>query len=408
MSIFSAANILIPNLKNMEKWAVIACDQFTSQPEYWNDVKEYVAEEFSTLNMIFPEVDLNACCKEDKIQIIKNSMNDYYNKGIFGEYTNSMIYVERRLSNGLIRKGVVGKVDLEYYDYNSLSDSAIRATEETVVDRIPPRVEIRKDALLEFPHILLLCDDKEKIIIEYLSNIKSKLKLIYDFDLMKGGGHISGWLVDGDILKHFNKLLNEYMCRIKNQYSKYNVPPIFFAVGDGNHSLATAKACYENNKNELARYALVELCNLYDDSISFEPIHRVINNIDPDDLIQCLKDSIGGNDGESIKVYVDGKEQKINIIVPKDKILLDVLQNFLDDYIINTGGEIDYIHGENDLIELTKKGRNVGIILPSISKEILFKTIAEKGSLPRKTFSIGEARDKRYYLEGRKIKNICI
>ena len=404
MSIFSAANILIPNLKNMEKWAVIACDQFTSQPEYWNDVKEYVAEEFSTLNMIFPEAYLKSCCKENKIQTIKRNMRDYYNKGIFEEYTDSMIYVERRLSNGLIRKGVVGKVDLESYDYNPLSDSVIRATEKTVVERIPPRVEIRKDALLEFPHILLLCDDKEKILIEFLSNIKDKMKLIYDFDLMQEGGHISGWLVEGDKLRHFNELLGKYICKIEDQYSKYNVPPIFFAVGDGNHSLATAKACYESDKNELTRYALVELCNLHDESISFEPIHRVITNIDSENFLQCLKDNIVGDNGESIKLYVDGKEQEVYIIVPKDKILLDVVQNFLDNFIHNNGGEIDYIHGEKDLIELTKDKNSAGIILPSISKDDLFEIIAKKGSLPRKTFSIGEARDKRYYLEGRKIK----
>lgn len=404
MSIFSPADILIPNIDNMKKWSVIACDQFTSQPKYWNDITEYVAEGFSTLNMIFPEAYLKSCCKENKIQTIKRNMRDYYNKGIFEEYTDSMIYVERRLSNGLIRKGVVGKVDLESYDYNPLSDSVIRATEKTVVERIPPRVEIRKDALLEFPHILLLCDDKEKILIEFLSNIKDKMKLIYDFDLMQEGGHISGWLVEGDKLRRFNELLGKYICKIEDQYSKYNVPPIFFAVGDGNHSLATAKACYESDKNELTRYALVELCNLHDESISFEPIHRVITNIDSENFLQCLKDNIVGDNGESIKLYVDGKEQEVHIIVPKDKILLDVVQNFLDNYIHNNGGEIDYIHGEKDLIELTKDKNSAGIILPSISKDDLFEIIAKKGSLPRKTFSIGEARDKRYYLEGRKIK----
>ena len=401
MSIFSSADILIPNIDNMKKWSVIACDQFTSQPKYWNDITEYVAEGFSTLNMIFPEAYLKSCCKENKIQTIKRNMRDYYNKGIFEEYTDSMIYVERRLSNGLIRKGVVGKVDLESYDYNPLSDSVIRATEKTVVERIPPRVEIRKDALLEFPHILLLCDDKEKILIEFLSNIKDKMKLIYDFDLMQEGGHISGWLVEGDKLRRFNELLGKYICKIEDQYSKYNVSPIFFAVGDGNHSLATAKACYESDKNELTRYALVELCNLHDESISFEPIHRVITNIDSENFLQCLKDNIVGDNGESIKLYVDGKEQEVHII---DKILLDVLQNFLDNYIHNNGGEIDYIHGEKDLIELTKDKNSAGIILPSISKDDLFEIIAKKGSLPRKTFSIGEARDKRYYLEGRKIK----
>lgn len=404
MSIFSSADILIPNIDNMKKWSVIACDQFTSQPKYWNDITEYVAEGFSTLNMIFPEAYLKSCCKENKIQTIKRNMCDYYNKGIFEEYTDSMIYVERRLSNGLIRKGVVGKVDLESYDYNPLSYSVIRATEKTVVERIPPRVEIRKDALLEFPHILLLCDDKEKILIEFLSNIKDKMKLIYDFDLMQEGGHISGWLVEGYKLRRFNELLGKYICKIEDQYSKYNVPPIFFAVGDGNHSLATAKACYESDKNELTRYALVELCNLHDESISFEPIHRVITNIDSESFLQCLKDNIVGDNGESIKLYVDGKEQEVHIIVPKDKILLDVVQNFLDNYIHNNGGEIDYIHGEKDLIELTNDKNSAGIILPSISKDDLFEIIAKKGSLPRKTFSIGEARDKRYYLEGRKIK----
>lgn len=411
MNIFQPANILIPQVDSMEKWAVIACDQYTSQPEYWERVREYTAGAVSTLNLILPEAEMEQA--EERIENIHDNMRKYISEGVFREYENVYIYIERTLVNGAIRKGVLGVVDLESYDYSSVSTSAIRATERTVEERIPPRMRIRQNALIEMPHILVLCDDKQHTLIESLEQIKERCMRLYDFDLMEGGGHLSGWLVEGKDVEVFNSMLEAYVQENAKQYENIGKIPMVFAVGDGNHSLATAKACYEELKrnhsgedlsNHPARYALVELENIHDEAQQFEPIHRIVTEIDTDALLHAMKESICAKEGYPIVCYIGQREETIYLDKVLGELPVAILQKFLDEYLKNVPGKIDYIHGDDVVRDLASKANSIGFILPNIEKKQFFKGIVVDGVLPRKTFSMGHAREKRYYLEARKIK----
>lgn len=416
MKIFSPANILLPDVDSMEKWAVIACDQFSSQPEYWKEVREYVGDAPSTLNMILPEAELGVENEKAKIQKINQNMKDYVEQGILKEYPDSFVYIERTLQNGKIRKGLIGMVDLEAYSYEAGSDSAIRATEKTVLERIPPRMRIREGAVLEFPHVQILCDDVEKTLIEPIGKMKSELTKLYEFDLMKEGGHIAGWLVQGDVKDGFELRLHAYERSLEDKYIDVEGVPMTFAVGDGNHSLATAKACYEelkknnpkkNYSNHPARYALVELENIHSSALEFEPIHRILTGINPEDVLECLAADCGTSPDQEnihkIEWYSGEKSGTVYLDARKSSLAVGVLQPFLDDYLKEHGGEIDYIHGDVVLKELAKKEQSIGFILPAMEKSQLFRGVMENGVFPRKTFSMGHAYDKRYYLEGRRL-----
>ena len=416
MKIFSPANILLPDVDSMEKWAVIACDQFSSQPEYWKEVREYVGDAPSTLNMILPEAELGVENEKAKIQKINQNMKDYVEQGILKEYPDSFVYIERTLQNGKIRKGLIGMVDLEAYSYEAGSDSAIRATEKTVLERIPPRMRIREGAVLEFPHVQILCDDVEKTLIEPIGKMKSELTKLYEFDLMKEGGHIAGWLVQGDVKDGFELRLHAYERSLEDKYIDVEGVPMTFAVGDGNHSLATAKACYEelkknnpkkNYSNHPARYALVELENIHSSALEFEPIHRILTGINPEDVLECLAADCGTSPDQvnihKIEWYSGEKSGTVYLDARKSSLAVGVLQPFLDDYLKEHGGEIDYIHGDVVLKELAKKEQSIGFILPAMEKSQLFRGVMENGVFPRKTFSMGHAYDKRYYLEGRRL-----
>lgn len=431
MKIFTPADILLPDVDSMEKWAVIACDQFSSQPEYWKEVREYVGDAPSTLHMILPEAELGTEDEKEKIQKINQNMKDYIEQGVFKEYPDSFVYIERTLQNGNVRKGLIGMVDLEAYSYEAGSDSAIRATEKTVLERIPPRMRIREGAVLEFPHVQILCDDVEKTLIEPIGKMKSELTKLYEFDLMKDGGHIAGWLVQGDVKDGFELRLHAYEHSLEDKYIDVEGVPMTFAMGDGNHSLATAKACYEelkknspkkNYSNHPARYALVELENIHSSALEFEPIHRILTDVDPEDVLARLAAECGiGENGISAAeqesdVAIDGsvKMHKIEwysgeksgtayLDAGKSSLAVGVLQPFLDEYLKEHGGEIDYIHGDAVLKDLAKKEQSIGFILPAMEKSQLFRGVMENGVLPRKTFSMGHAYDKRYYLEGRRL-----
>ena len=416
MKIFSPANILLPDVDSMEKWAVIACDQFSSQPEYWKEVREYVGDAPSTLHMILPEAELGVKDEKAKIQKINQNMKDYVEQGILKEYPDSFVYIERTLQNGSVRKGLIGMVDLEAYSYEAGSDSAIRATEKTVLERIPPRMRIREGAVLEFPHVQILCDDVEKTLIEPIGKMKSELTKLYEFDLMKDGGHIVGWLVQGDVKDGFELRLHAYESSLEDKYIDVEGVPMTFAMGDGNHSLATAKACYEelkknnpkkNYSNHPARYALVELENIHSSALEFEPIHRILTGIDPEDVLECLAADCGASPDQEnihkIEWYSGEKSGTVYLDARKSSLAVGVLQPFLDDYLKEHGGEIDYIHGDVVLKELAKKEQSIGFILPAMEKSQLFRGVMENGVLPRKTFSMGHAHDKRYYLEGRRL-----
>lgn len=413
MNAFLPADILFPQVDSMEKWAVIACDQFTSDPAYWERVRKNAEGAPSTINLILPEAELGTEKEAAHTALINETMADYLKKNVFKTYPNALIYLERTLENGSIRKGLVGMVDLDAYDYSTGSTSAIRATERTVVERIPPRMRVRRDAPIELPHILMLCDDHEKVLIEPLAQCKEKLTKLYDFELMEGGNRIAGWLVEGNEVADFNARLTEYTANVGKKYADLKGVPMVFAVGDGNHSLATAKSCYEELKanhpgEDLsahpARFALVELENIHDEAQVFEPIHRVITKCNPEALLAALQKEACAEEGFAVKWYIGNKSGTVTLDKQKSQLAVGVLQGFLDAYLKEHEGEIDYIHDDDALIALAQQENAIGFLLPAMEKSQLFRGVIADGILPRKTFSMGHSREKRYYLEGRRIK----
>lgn len=389
---FAPADILIPK-EGHEKWAVIACDQYTSQPEYWAKADETVGGEPSALRITLPEIYLNDE-PEKRIAAIRENMDEYLAGGIFAEYKDALVYVERTLPDGRVRRGIVGAVDLEAYDYNAGSHSQIRATEGTVLERIPPRVKIRQGAPIESPHVMILIDDKAKKVIEPLSSLETPL--LYDFDLMLGGGHLRGRLIPGEE--------KEKVLAGLAGLSGSAPDALLFAMGDGNHSLATAKACYEADKNPLARYALAEIVNIHDDALDFEPIYRVVFNADVPKLLAKLKAMSVSGDGQRVEYVTAGQNGEI-FLKPATPLTVGTLQAALDAYKAeNPAAEIDYIHGEDVARRLGLREGAVSFIFDGMSKDELFPSVAANGTLPRKTFSLGHADDKRFYMECRRIK----
>lgn len=415
---FKRGNILLPKNTDMTKWSVVACDQYTSEPEYWNDVEKIVGDAPSTLKLTLPEIYLEDENVSERIAKINSNMKALLDEDFFNEYKDSMIYLERTQSDGKIREGLIGVVDLEAYSYEKGAETPIRATEKTVIERIPPRVKIRENAPLELPHIMILIDDDKKRIIENLKNKVSEDDIVYDFDLMKNGGHVKGYLLNEETMDEVDKGLKELADKevFAKKYDVNNKEVLLFAMGDGNHSLATAKACYEKLKeimseeeylNNPARYALVELVNLHSPALEFEAINRVIFNTNPEKLLNSLKEYYQINkdgNGQKIEVITNDVDEKWYIENPKSNIAVGSIQIFLDEYLKNNEGKIDYIHGEETTKNLAKQSGNVGFIFEAMPKNELFKTVILDGSLPRKTFSMGHSYDKRYYLESRKIK----
>ena len=414
------ADILLPRDCDMSRWAVVACDQFTSQPEYWDEVDRIAGDAPSTLRLILPESKLNDPNVEEHIANINRAMDDYLARDIFKTYQDAIIYIERSQSDGEIRHGLVAAVDLEQYDYTPGSGSLIRATEGTVLERIPPRVRVRKDAPIELPHVMLLIDDPDKTCIEPITAATAKMEPAYDFELMMKGGHLKGWLLSEDQKNALADALTALSTTeaMEQKYGLKGVAPLLFAVGDGNHSLATAKTCYENLKKVTpqdqwadlpARYALVEIENLHDDALKFEAIHRVVFGVEPQALLEAFKAYYPGahegeGEGHTIAYTWSGGKGYITVPNPKVQLAVGTLQNFLDAYLKEHGGEVDYIHGDAITDELGSKPGNIGFKLPAMGKDQLFKTVIADGVLPRKTFSMGHAEDKRYYVEGRKIR----
>lgn len=411
---FAPADILIPQNCDLAKWSVVACDQYTSQPEYWERVAETVGEAPSALHLVFPESQLHLPGSDKRAAQINETMERYLESDRFRLLKDSLIYVERWLDNGKLRRGLVGVVDLEHYEYTPGNEALTRATEGTVIARIPPRVAVRRNAVLELPHVLMLVDDPDCQIVEHLTAESGEMEQVYDFDLMERGGHITGYRLNeeqmDDVAEMLSRLTDQKL--FEEKYGAPGKAPMLFAVGDGNHSLATAKASYEEKKGTpaeaLARYALVELGNLHDESLEFEPIHRVCFHVDGKALLEAMMAHypgahLGLGEGQSIQ-YIMGEEEGF-ITVPNSPYQLAVgtLQSFLDGYLTGDA-TVDYIHGEDVTRQLAAKEGNIGFLLEPMSKDSLFKTVIFDGVLPRKTFSMGEAHDKRFYLEARKIR----
>ena len=394
---FMAADILLPAGCDMGRWAVIACDQYTSDRAYWERVRAKALGVPSTLHMILPEAEL-ADADQHVIDNINATMRAYLDGGVFQEYKTAYVYVERTLKNGAIRQGVVGMLDLEHYEYDPSLYPKISATENTVLERIPPRVAVRKDAELELPHVLLLCNDAKQQLIEKIAVVKSRLPKLYEFDLMEGGGHIAGWLLCGPDAEAFEADLVAY--EAENVY----------LVGDGNHSLVTAKTSYENLKasgedlqNHPARYALVELENVHSPAMAFEPIHRVITQVDTAMLLHDLQE-VCSPDGVCIPWIAGDEHGEIRLPVAEGELTVGVLQDFLDQWLATHAGQIDYIHDLEAVTAFASVPDAIGFLLPAMPKSALFPFVQTGRTLPRKTFSMGHGSEKRYYLEGRRIR----
>ncbi len=407
---FRPADILMPTVPDLTRWSVVACDQYTSQPEYWQRVEEFVGRAPSSLRLILPEGCLEGPDVEHDIMEINNSMARYLQKGRFASWPDSLFYVERTLESGTVRKGLIGMVDLKQYDYEEGSVSPVRATEGTVPSRIPPRVAVRKNAPIELPHTMLLADDPDFTLIEPLASQTSSMRSLYDFELMEHGGHIRGWVLTPEQKEQVGQALKALADRAaaKSQH------PMVLAVGDGNHSLATAKECYERQKRLVppdqwdrlpARFALCELVNLHDDSMVFEPIHRVLFGAGLEDVTAAFTRYYPQAQGEEIPVC--GRDSSATLRVPAGILPVASVQAFLDDYQSRRPGvRVDYIHGDDVARDLVRYHRDaVAFLLPPMDRKDLFPAVEQQGSLPRKTFSVGHAQDKRFYLEARRIRN---
>jgi uncharacterized protein (DUF1015 family) len=413
--------VLLPGKEvDLQKWAVVACDQFSSERHYWEKVNDIVGESPSTLQLIFPECYLEDSDKKERVSGIKNAMSKILESGQLESKGYGFVYIERKTRETPLRRGLVAAVDLEHYDYTG-AKSMIRPTEGTILDRLPPRMEVRRGAPLELPHIMVLIDDRNGEVIEKIAAKKDKLPKLYDFDLMLDSGHISGYMVNDD------ESLNSIFNGLKKIMSGKE---LLFAVGDGNHSLATAKATWEELKknnpevdmHHPSRYALVEIENIYDDGLVFEPIHRVLFNVDEEHFLARMTETLACEMGQPYELssiesqigYKDGIHQIgyvnadhctiIKIKNNQEDLSAKVLQDFLDEYLKNHKNvSIDYIHGTDSVFELTRKKENIGFMLPALNKNEFFAAIQNRGNYPRKTFSLGEAEEKRFYVEARRI-----
>lgn len=415
-----SADILLPPRDEIErgKWAVVACDQFTSEPEYWQQAAAAVGDAPSTLSLMLPEVYLNE--STSRLPAIHRAMQTAL-EGLLVSHPDSMIAVERTQSDGTVRRGLVAAIDLEHYDYEKGAASLIRATEGTVLSRIPPRVAVRRDATIELPHVMLLIDDPGATVLEplFAPDALSAREIAYDTELMLGGGHIRGSFLTKEeqatVIAALDALVTPEAMAAR--YGDAALAPLLFAVGDGNHSLASAKAAYEEIKSAIgakaadhpARYALAEIVNLHDSALSFEPIYRVVFGVDPADLLGKLRDYIATLDGtaapQSMRCIGSFDEVTLDIPHPVQQLTVGTLQAFLDEYVKDhPEAEVDYIHGEDSLAALATAPNTVGFLFDGMEKSQLFRTVIYDGALPRKTFSMGHARDKRYYMECRKIK----
>lgn len=439
MKIFEDIGVLIPEVLlpkkgvDLHKWAVIAVDQFTSQPEYWEQVEAIIGDAPSTFHITLPEIYLEQPGEAEHIQSIQKTMREYLDAGIL-EPREGLIYVERTAA-GKTRKGLVMCLDLEHYDYTKGSTSLIRATEGTIVDRLPPRMKIRTGAPLELPHILVLIDDPQKTVIEPVGAASGKLEKLYDIDLMLDSGHLVGYAVNDSALEAGVIEALRGLAKPEVFAAKYGVdsdkPVLLFAMGDGNHSLATAKAVWERMKPEVgmhhpARYALIELENVHDEGLEFEPIHRVLFGLKTD-IYAALESAFradysytpvenaeemtrrvnAGDPARQLMGFVGGGKGfgVVAIANPSTNLSVGTIQTFVDPFLKSGNAEkIDYVHGADVTVRLGQQPGNVGIYVPGMQKDDLFKTVILDGALPRKTFSMGEAREKRFYVEARKIQ----
>ena len=400
--IFMPADILLPEGISLENWSVIACDQFSSERDYWERVRDKVAGAPTTLNMILPEAYLEGIDEANEIEKIAAAMDECLSSGVLREIKDSFIFIERTLPDGHVRRGLLGTIDLEDYEF-SCTEAAIRASEGTVLDRLPTRIRIRTAASLELPHIIAFIDDRDKTVIEPLSEKADSLPLLYDFTLMEGGGSIRGMQVTGGDAEAVSSAMR----------ALHEEKDILMVMGDGNHSLAAAKEYWNALKSGLseserlvhpARRAMIEVNNLYDPAIGFEAIHRVVFGVKPIDFISEFEATMAPGTDYKLCWVSQGRRDAIGISADCIGNMIAAIQAFLDEYAKRSGCRIDYIHGEDVVHRLIEEEDTLGIILPAMDKSELFATVAAKRLFPKKSFSVGRAREKRYYLECREIR----
>ncbi|MCL1835521.1 MAG: DUF1015 domain-containing protein [Oscillospiraceae bacterium] len=398
--VFSPADILLPSGVDMAKWSVIACDQYSAQPDYWERVAKYVGESPSTLKLILPEAYLDGDT-EAMISGVRAAMRDYATGGLFDEVGDSFIYIERDMSGGGVRRGLIGAVDLEQYSYTG-AKAPVLASEGTTPEKLPARIAARRGAQLESPHVLAFIDDSGKTVLEPLAARKDALPCLYDFELMEGGGRVTGMKVEGADARAVSQALRELQA---------TADP-FIVIGDGNHSLASAKVCWDEIKGSLsakdrqnhpARRALLEINNVYDESIIFEAIHRVLFDVEPSEFIAAMEKSLPAGSDYTFGWHAGEQSGEVRISAGCVGDALELFGGFLDGYLAGSGSRIDYIHGDAAVLALSKEEGRVGVIMPAIEKSQLFATVAKSGAFPKKSFSVGSSVDKRYYLECRSI-----
>lgn len=400
-NIFQPADILLPADADMTRWSVIACDQFTSDRRYWEQAESIVGPAPSTLRLMLPEYYLGKCDEDAATARIQQTMRDYLEQNLFQVFPHSIIYLERILPNGIKRRGLIGQVDLEQYDYAKYSATPIRATEGTVESRLPARVRVRREAALEMPHIMLFFNNRSDSVMQRAEALAGET--VYDFDLMLGGGHVLGRRISGADADALAAFISEQTGRDQLQY----------AVGDGNHSLAAARKLWLEKRESLdasqrlvdpARFALVELVNIHDPAISFEPIHRTLFHTDAVHFVDAARSALEDPSGHRcITLLTADKTLQIPVKGATVGNTIDLVETFCRTYIASHGGELDYIHGDQETIDLATGPDAAGILLPLMEKEDLFASVARTGPFPKKSFSIGLGPDKRYYLECRKL-----
>ena len=417
MTAFKRTDVLLPCAEDLSRWSVVACDQFTSEPEYWERVESYVGDAPSALRLILPEAYLNRDDVAQRKSAIAEAMAEYLCKNVFREIKDSFIYVERVQSDGRMRQGLVGAVDLDTYEYAPQSTAPVRATEATVTDRLPPRVAVRREAPLEMPHIMLLMDDPDNSVFATLDTEKDLLHKEYDFPLMEGGGTIRGYSVGGDMAARVELAVSALADMPENSSAGPVMNRPVLAVGDGNHSLAAAKLYWEEVKarlkpeeteNHPARYALAELVNVHSPALDFEPIHRILHDTDPSGFFSFFESAAAAasrkGEEKTLLLFADGRQRDIKITGLSAGEVIRLVEESCARYLSMHGGEIDYIHDDDTLRRLASVNGTAAVLLPAIEKSGLFDSVAASGSFPRKSFSMGHARDKRYYLECRRIK----
>ena len=410
--LFRPADILLPVNCDMQLWSVVACDQFSAEPAYWDAVAEMTEGKPSTMHMILPEAYLEIVDQERVSRKINETMAEYLENGVFHTLKDSYIYVERTLPDGSLRRGLMGVIDLMHYDYHEGAKTYVRATEHTVESRLPPRVEIRKNAVLEMPHIMLFIDDRDDMIMKAAA--QSAGTAVYDFDLMCGGGHIIGRPISDANAEVMTAMLDELTdaALLEKKYG-FSDGAIVYAIGDGNHSLAAAKNCWEEirpslsaeeQENHPARFVLVELMNIHDAGVTFHPIHRAVFGVDSDAFVKEADTVLFSEKGTAVTLVTEKGSEVRYVCADSIGQVIELVDSFCQKFAAGCGAQVDYIHGDREATDFGMAAGNAAILLPSMKKEELFTSVMETGVFCKKSFSIGEAVEKRYYLECRTIQ----